>query len=96
MALFENQMRVAAIVPYPAIGLGGDSGSLVVSKEEAVAVGLYSGPPSAVEFLGRPRGICRHSRAAGPKGHRLFPWRIDNIPFISALCGSLGQSRLRP
>lgn len=48
-ALFENQIRIERIAPYPAIGLGGDSGSLVVRKEEPVAVGLYfAGPQSGV------------------------------------------------
>lgn len=55
VALFENQMRIKAIAPYPAIGLGGDSGSLVVSKATAVAVGLYfAGPPSGTY------GIANH------------------------------------
>jgi hypothetical protein len=47
VALFENQMRIERSAPYPTIGLGGDSGSLVVMKEETKAVGLYfAGPPS--------------------------------------------------
>jgi hypothetical protein len=47
VALFESQMRIERIDPYPTIGLGGDSGSLVVMQEEASAVGLYfAGPPS--------------------------------------------------
>jgi hypothetical protein len=47
VALFQGQMRIEAIAPYPAIGLGGDSGSLVVRKEGTEAVGLYfAGPPS--------------------------------------------------
>jgi hypothetical protein len=47
VALFQGQMRVEAIAPYPAFGLGGDSGSLVVRKEGTEAVGLYfAGPPS--------------------------------------------------
>jgi hypothetical protein len=49
VALFENQLRLERIMPYPAIGLGGDSGSLVMSKEQAQAVGLYfAGPPSGI------------------------------------------------
>lgn len=48
VALFQGQLRVEAIAPYPAIGLGGDSGSLVVRKEATEAVGLY--------FAGPPRG----------------------------------------
>jgi hypothetical protein len=55
VALFENQMRIEAIAPYPAIGLGGDSGSLVVSKEAAVAVGLYFAGPPGGEY-----GIANH------------------------------------
>lgn len=47
VALFENQMRIERIPPYHAIGLGGDSGSLVVKKDERKAVGLYfAGPDS--------------------------------------------------
>jgi hypothetical protein len=47
VALFESQMRIERIDPYPTIGLGGDSGSLVVMQAEASAVGLYfAGPPS--------------------------------------------------
>jgi hypothetical protein len=49
VALFENQMRIERIDPYPAFGLGGDSGSLVVSKDNPLAVGLYfAGPGSGV------------------------------------------------
>jgi hypothetical protein len=49
VALFENQMRLERIGPYPAIGLGGDSGALVLSKDQAQAVGLYfAGPPSGL------------------------------------------------
>jgi hypothetical protein len=40
-AKFSNQMRIDRIRPYPAIGLGGDSGSLVVGTPKAQAVGLY-------------------------------------------------------
>ena len=47
VALFQNQMRIARIAPFPAFGLGGDSGSLVVAKEGLHAVGLYfAGPPA--------------------------------------------------
>lgn len=46
VALFENQMRLEVTPPYTAIGLGGDSGSLVVNRAQAEAVGLYfAGPP---------------------------------------------------
>jgi hypothetical protein len=57
VALFEDQMRIERVAPYPAIGLGGDSGSLVVSQEDALAVGLYfAGPPSGTY------GIANHIR----------------------------------
>lgn len=47
VGLFQSQIRIEAISPYPSFGLGGDSGSLVVSKAAANAVGLYfAGPPS--------------------------------------------------
>lgn len=47
VALFENQMRIERTAPYPAIGVGGDSGSLVLARQDAEAVGLYfAGPPS--------------------------------------------------
>jgi hypothetical protein len=49
VALFKEQMRIERIAPYPAIGLGGDSGSLVVMKSARKAVGLYfAGPTSGV------------------------------------------------
>jgi hypothetical protein len=47
VALFENQMRIERVTPYPEFGNGGDSGSLVVRKDSGAAVGLYfAGPPS--------------------------------------------------
>lgn len=47
VALFENQMRIEVRPPFPAFGLGGDSGSLVVAEDSGAAVGLYfAGPPS--------------------------------------------------
>jgi hypothetical protein len=47
IALFQNQMRLVPTAPYPAIGLGGDSGSLVVDSGIQNAVGLYfANPPS--------------------------------------------------
>jgi hypothetical protein len=47
VALFENQMRIEVRPPFAAIGLGGDSGSLVVDDGSGAAVGLYfAGPPS--------------------------------------------------
>jgi hypothetical protein len=47
VALFDNQFRIEVSPPYPAFGLGGDSGSLVVHGASQKAVGLYfAGPPS--------------------------------------------------
>jgi hypothetical protein len=47
VGLFQDQIRIQATPPYSAIGLGGDSGSLVVARASAHAVGLYfAGPPS--------------------------------------------------
>lgn len=47
VALFEDQLRIERTPPHATIGLGGDSGSLVVARDSAVAVGLYfAGPPS--------------------------------------------------
>lgn len=55
VGLFENQMRIERIAPYAAFGLGGDSGSLVVEKSAAKAVGLYfAGPDSGIY------GIANH------------------------------------
>jgi hypothetical protein len=45
-ALFEDQMRIERRPPYSAFGLGGDSGSLVVAKDGALAVGLYFAGPT--------------------------------------------------
>jgi hypothetical protein len=55
IALFENQMRIERVAPYPAIGLGGDSGSLVVMKAERRAVGLYFAGPQSGAY-----GIANH------------------------------------
>lgn len=49
-ALFEDQLRIERVAPYPAIGLGGDSGSLVVHKDRPHAVGLYFAGPSAGDY----------------------------------------------
>jgi hypothetical protein len=57
VALFEDQMRVQRIEPYSAIGLGGDSGSLVVRKQDAAAVGLYFAGPSSGVY-----GVANHIR----------------------------------
>jgi hypothetical protein len=47
VGLFQNQLRIETTSTYPAFGLGGDSGSLVVQKSSATAVGLYfAGPPN--------------------------------------------------
>jgi len=52
VARFTNQMRIERIAPFPAIGLGGDSGSLVVKKATREAVGLYfAGPDSGIYGL---------------------------------------------
>jgi hypothetical protein len=46
VALFQAQFRIERTAPYPAFGLGGDSGSLVVRRDANEAVGLYfAGPP---------------------------------------------------
>jgi hypothetical protein len=55
VALFENQMRIERSAPYPTIGLGGDSGSLVVMKEETKAVGLYFAGPLSGTY-----GVANH------------------------------------
>jgi hypothetical protein len=55
VALFVNQMRIERIPPYPAFGLGGDSGSLVVSTPKAEAVGLYFAGPEGGSY-----GIANH------------------------------------
>ena len=46
VGLFDDQIRIAVSSPYTAIGLGGDSGSMVVHRTRPRAVGLYfAGPP---------------------------------------------------
>jgi hypothetical protein len=55
VALFENQLRVDLVAPHPAIGLGGDSGSLVLSRAETEAVGLYFANPPSGEY-----GLANH------------------------------------
>jgi hypothetical protein len=55
VALFDNQVRIQRTPPYLEIGLGGDSGSLVLSKSKSEAVGLYfAGPP------GGTYGVANH------------------------------------
>ncbi len=46
VALFDDQVRIERANGFPSFGLGGDSGSLVVSKEGTNAVGLYFAGPS--------------------------------------------------
>jgi len=54
-ATFANQVRIERTAPYPAIGLGGDSGSLVVHGDKAKAVGLYfAGPESGAYGIANP------------------------------------------
>lgn len=50
VGLFQNQMRLVPAEPFKAIGLGGDSGSLVVDKATSQAVGLYFANPSSGEY----------------------------------------------
>jgi hypothetical protein len=50
VGLFQNQMRLVPTEPFKAIGLGGDSGSLVVDKSTSQAVGLYFANPSTGEY----------------------------------------------
>ncbi len=45
VSLFQDQMRIEKIAPHAAIGLGGDSGSLVVEQSSSKAVGLYFAGP---------------------------------------------------
>lgn len=55
VALFDDQIRVERAAPHPAFGLGGDSGSLVVSAEGVNAVGLYfAGPDSGFYGIANP------------------------------------------
>jgi hypothetical protein len=58
VALFENQMRIGKTDPYPAFGLGGDSGSLIVMQEDARAVGLYFAGPDDGSY-----GVANHIQA---------------------------------
>lgn len=50
VALFQNQMRINVKAPYSAFGLGGDSGSLVLTKLNHAAVGLYNAGPTGGEY----------------------------------------------
>lgn len=55
VGFFEDQLRIQAQSPYPAFGLGGDSGSLVVTKHDDKAVGLYFAGPASGTY-----GIANH------------------------------------
>lgn len=55
VALFADQMRIERDVPFPAIGLGGDSGSLVVERHGKAAIGLYFAGPEDGSY-----GIANH------------------------------------
>jgi hypothetical protein len=56
-ALFTNQLRLEVAPRYQALGLGGDSGSLVVSKKDKKAVGLYfAGPENGQYGIANPIG----------------------------------------
>lgn len=55
IALFDDQIRIDVTSPYPAFGLPGDSGSLVVTGWGRHAVGLYfAGPPSGDYGVANP------------------------------------------
>lgn len=55
VALFEDQLRIRVTPPYSAIGLGGDSGSMVVQRKRQNAVGLYcAGPPRGDYGIANP------------------------------------------
>lgn len=55
VALFQNQLRIERAGPSAVFGLGGDSGSLVMSRSDRRAVGLYfAGPDSGLY------GIANH------------------------------------
>lgn len=54
---FERQLRIERAGTSNVIGLGGDSGSLVVSRDNHAAVGLYfAGPDSGIYGLANPIG----------------------------------------
>ena len=51
----EDQIRIEVAPPHPAFGLGGDSGSLVVTGRGRHPVGLYfAGPPSGDYGVANP------------------------------------------
>jgi hypothetical protein len=54
-AVFNGQIRIEPVSPFQAIGLGGDSGSLVVDGGSQAAVGLYfAGPPGGEYGIANP------------------------------------------
>jgi hypothetical protein len=55
VALFENQMRIEVVAPFAAFGLGGDSGSLIVTGAGRRAVSLYFAGPESGFY-----GIANH------------------------------------
>ncbi len=55
VARFVDQMRIERTSDYPAIGLGGDSGSLVLKKKSRTAVGLYFAGPADGSY-----GLANH------------------------------------
>lgn len=57
VARFINQIRIEPATGYPAIGLGGDSGSLVVRKTSRKAIGLYFAGPADGSY-----GLANHIR----------------------------------
>lgn len=60
VALFDDQIRVERVAPHAVFGLGGDSGSLVVTSEGVNAVGLYfAGPESGHYGIASPIDAVR-------------------------------------
>lgn len=55
IAKFVNQMRIEVTAPHPAFGLGGDSGSLILSADKHEAVGLYFAGPEGGAY-----GVANH------------------------------------
>ena len=55
VAFFQNQIRFEPQAPYPAIALGGDSGSLILQKDNRSAVGLYFSGPEGGSY-----GVANH------------------------------------
>jgi hypothetical protein len=55
VALFKDQMRIDRVPPFTSFGLGGDSGSLIVTKPGSKAVGLYFAGPDGGEY-----GLANH------------------------------------